>query len=283
MSVHTMRAVSDAMHAKPRVIALHCSGSSGRQWRQLAEGLGDRFSLVAPDLYGCGMRGDWSGERAFTLADEAALTVACIDAEGAPVHLVGHSQGGAVALRAACLRPTRIASLTLYEPTVFHVLKSMGAHGLAALGEIRTLAADIDRGVVSGAYRAAAQRFVDYWSGEGAWAALRPQARADMAAYAPKSSLDFHASISERTPLAAFRRLRIPTLLMCGEHAPAPTAQIVRKLATVMRSVVDREIPGAGHMGPFTHAAAVNEAIERHIMANEPRLATQEAPVRAAA
>ena len=27
------------------VIALHCSGSSGRQWRQLAEELGGRFRL----------------------------------------------------------------------------------------------------------------------------------------------------------------------------------------------------------------------------------------------
>ena len=36
-------------------------------------------------------------------------------------------------------------------------------------------------------------------------------------------------------------------------------------------------------MGPFTHAAAVNEAIMRHIAANEPRLSAREMPVRAAA
>jgi pimeloyl-ACP methyl ester carboxylesterase len=159
----------------------------------------------------------------------------------------------------------------------------MGEDGVAALAEIRELAADIERGVVGGSYRAAAQRFVDYWNGPGSFAALKPHMQADMVRYAPKSSLDFRASIGERTPLAAFRRLRIPTLLLRGDHAPAPTVVIVRKLLTVIRSVVACDVAGAGHMGPFTHAAAVNAAIMRHIAANEPRLGAREIPVRAAA
>jgi pimeloyl-ACP methyl ester carboxylesterase len=181
------------------------------------------------------------------------------------------------------MRPTRVASISLYEPTAFHVLKHMGEDGAAALAEIRKLAGDITRGVVSGAYRAAAQRFVDYWNGPGSFTALKPHMQAEMVRYAPKSSLDFRASIDERAPLAAFRRLRIPTLLLRGERAPEPTAVIVRKLLTVMRSVVVSEVAGAGHMGPFTHAAAVNEAIARHIAANEPRLDAGEMTVRAAA
>jgi len=283
MSTFAARTALDAIDHRPTVIALHCSGSSGRQWQSLGEALGDRFALVAPELYGCGTRDQWNGERAFTLAEEAATAVAVIDAERAPVHLVGHSQGGAVALRVACMRPTRVASLSLYEPTAFHVLKHMGEDGVAALAEIRELAADIDRGVASGAYRAAAQRFVDYWNGDGSFVALKPQVQADMVRYAPKSGLDFRASIDERTPLAALRRLRIPTLLLRGEHGPMSTAAIVRKLLPVMRSVVACDVADAGHMGPLTHAAAVNGAIMRHIAANEPRLDARETPVRAAA
>jgi pimeloyl-ACP methyl ester carboxylesterase len=187
-----------------------------------------------------------------------------------------------VALRAACKRPTPIASLSLYEPTAFHVLKAMGEDGAAALADIRALAADIERGVTNGAYRAAAQRFVDYWNGAGAWAGLKPEMQAELVRYAPKSCLDFRAAIGERTPLAAFRRLRIPTLLLHGQHAPAPTDLIVRKLLTAMRSVATRAIADAGHMGPLTHAAAVNAAIFRHIAANEPRFGDT-APLRAAA
>jgi pimeloyl-ACP methyl ester carboxylesterase len=283
MSTFAPRKAATSVDARQTVIAFHCSGSSGRQWQSLGEALGDRFALVAPDLYGCGTRDHWNGERALTLADEAVSALAVIDAERAPVHLVGHSQGGSVALRVACMRPTQVASISLYEPTAFHVLKHMGEDGAAALAEIRELAGDITRGVVSGAYRAAAQRFVDYWNGPGSFAALKPHIQAEMVRYAPKSSLDFRASIDQRAPLAAFRRLRIPTLLLRGEHAPVPTAVIVRKLLTVMRSVVVSEVAGAGHMGPLTHAAAVNEAIMRHIAANETRPSAGEMPVRAAA
>ena len=98
-------------------------------------------ALVAPEHYGCDSAGPWSGEHAFTLADEAARTIEIIDRSDGKVHLVGHSYGGGVALRAAVERPSRIASLTLYEPSAFHLLKTMGARGAAALAEILAIAA----------------------------------------------------------------------------------------------------------------------------------------------
>ena len=117
------------------VIALHCSGAGAGQWRQLGEALAPRHELVAPEHYGCDSTGPWSGEHAFTLADEAARTIEIIDRSDGKVHLVGHSYGGGVALRAAVERPDRIASLTLYEPSAFHLLRAMGARaGCRACG-----------------------------------------------------------------------------------------------------------------------------------------------------
>ena len=93
--------------AKPRelVIALHCSGSGSSQWRRLADLLGDDCELLAPEHYGCESAGPWTGEHPFTLADEAARTIALIDATDRKVHLVGHSYGGGVALHVALARP----------------------------------------------------------------------------------------------------------------------------------------------------------------------------------
>ena len=62
------------------MIALHCSGSGAAQWRKLGEALGSRHAFVVPEHYGCDSTGAWSGERAFTLADEAARTIGIIDA-----------------------------------------------------------------------------------------------------------------------------------------------------------------------------------------------------------
>jgi len=94
------------------VIALHCSGSGASQWRRLGEELGGDYELVAPEHYGCESIGAWTGEHTFTLADEAARTLALIDRCDRPVHLVGHSYGGGLALHIALKRPNRIASLT---------------------------------------------------------------------------------------------------------------------------------------------------------------------------
>jgi pimeloyl-ACP methyl ester carboxylesterase len=273
--------------AKPTVIALHCSGASGRAWRQLGQTLGNRFSLIAPDLIGNGTTGPWNGERAFTLADEAALAVKIIDAAERPVHLVGHSYGGGVALRAARERPRRVASLTLYEPTAFHVLKTLGADGRMALDEIRNIAGDLDRNVLSGAYRAAARQFVDYWAGEGSWAALRAEAQAELVRYVPKSCLDFRALIGERTPLAAYRRFNFPILLLQGERASEPVRLIARQLVKAMRFASFRIVYGAGHMGPFSHPEVVSAMMTDYIAHAEPHLDAAEndlaAPVRSAA
>jgi pimeloyl-ACP methyl ester carboxylesterase len=247
------------------VVALHCSGAGAWQWRQLGDTLGSCHELVAPEHYGCDSSGPWSGEHAFTLADEAATTIEMIDCSDCKVHLVGHSYGGAVALRAAVERPHSIASLTLYEPSAFHLLKAMGDRGAFAFAEILAINAKTSAGVISGDYRGAATAFVDYWGGPGAWAALRPSVQAALTRWAPKAPLDFRAAIDEPTPASAYADLRFPVLIMRGEHAPAPMRLIAETLPTFMPAARLAVIAGAGHMGPLTHAAEVNAAIAHHI------------------
>src|SRR5215204_4124268 len=90
--------------SKRCVIALHCSLGSGRQWARLAEELGEDYRVIAPDLSGYG------GNRArpllpMTLADEVAQLGDQIDQAAGPIHLIGHSYGGAVAFKMATTWP----------------------------------------------------------------------------------------------------------------------------------------------------------------------------------
>jgi pimeloyl-ACP methyl ester carboxylesterase len=266
--VMRMQHCGPAIAGATPVIALHCSGAGAGQWRPLAEALGPGYRLAAPEHYGCEGTGPWSGAHAFSLADEAARTFELIDRSERKVHLIGHSYGGGVALHVALARPDRIASLTLYEPSAFHLLKAIGDRGAAAFAEIAALARTTAEGVIAGDYRGAAVAFVDYWSGAGAWAALRPSVQAALIRWMPKAPLDFRALMEEPTLLAAYADLRMPVLIMRGEHAPRPTraiAELLPALSPARLAVVQ----GAGHMGPLTHAGAVNALIAAHVGAAE--------------
>jgi pimeloyl-ACP methyl ester carboxylesterase len=251
------------------VIALHCSGSGAGQWRQLGETLGPAYTLFAPEHYGCERTGPWTGTHAFTLADEAARTIDLIDRSLSKVHLVGHSYGGGVALHVALARPARIASLVLYEPSTFHLLKVIGDSGATAFTEIAKIRRTTAKGVITGDYASAAAAFVNYWGGTGAWAALRPTVQTALIRWVPKAPLDFRALIEEPTPLAAYSNLRMPVLVMRGERAPLPTRTIAEMLPLVAPQARLVVIDGAGHMGPFTHGSVVSELIAAHIGAAE--------------
>jgi pimeloyl-ACP methyl ester carboxylesterase len=260
-----------AIPTQTNVVALHCSGAGAGQWKKLAAALGPRYAVDAPEHYGCDSIGHWTGEHAFSLADEAQRTIDLIDRCTGKIHLVGHSYGGGLALHVALARPDRIASLSLYEPSAFHMLKAFGAAGCEAFAEITAVSTKTGSGIVSGDYKSAAAAFIDYWCGAGAFASLRPAVQSSLIRWIPKAALDFRALIEEGTPLAAYATFDFPVLVMRGEHAPAPTRQIADMLPGLLADARTVVIDGAGHMGPMTHAEAVATEIARHIrQAEEP-------------
>jgi pimeloyl-ACP methyl ester carboxylesterase len=247
------------------VIALHCSGSGASQWTHLADTLGDGYELLAPEHYGNESAGAWGGDHAFTLADEAERTLGVIQRETGKVHLVGHSYGGGVALTAALAAPERIASLVLYEPSAFHLLQLMGSAGADAFAEIAGVARLISYGVITGDYRGAMERFVDYWSTPGSFRRMRPEVQDRLIAWAPKAPLDFHALIDNPLSEDAYATLDVPTLILCGEHAPRPTRTIAYRLAELLLQGRVRVVAGAGHLGPITHPDVVSPLMVQHI------------------
>lgn len=240
------------------VVALHCSGADGGQWRKLGERTGPAYRVVAPDLVAavpCRME--------FRLRDEAGPLIDLIDAQPRPVHLIGHSYGGGVALAIAAARPEKVASLVLYEPSAFHILSELDSAAAEAT-EIARLAAAVADAVAHGTLDRAAETFVDYWNGPRSWRTLKPEVRNRLAVWSPNAVRHFTALLAERTTLREYKAIGCPVLLLRGESSPAPSRRIVEELARYLPKAEVDVIVGAGHMGPITHAAVVNDRIVRH-------------------
>jgi pimeloyl-ACP methyl ester carboxylesterase len=247
------------------VVLLHSTGASSGQWRRLAAELGDRFRVIAPDLCGYGGSGPWQGEGEISLAAEAARVAALIEHLGSPVHLVGHSFGGAVALRLAQDRPELLKSLVAIEPVAFHLLRAGDAIDAQAFDEISRVAAGVASALASGDFQGGFGRFVDYWSGEGAWAVVPADKRGAMAQRLGKVALDFWSALNDPARLGDLADLDVPTLVIRGGASPLPVRRIAWHLGRTLPQARLETIEDAGHMAPLTHAADVNALVARHL------------------
>src|SRR5512138_1042826 len=115
----------------PGVVCLHANASTSGQWRGLMDrltdsrgALGPRYRVLAPDLYDSGKGLRWPSDSVIRLRDEAAMIEPVMTRAGAPLALVGHSYGGAVALLAALMRPERVRAIALFEPTLFSLIEA---------------------------------------------------------------------------------------------------------------------------------------------------------------
>ena len=248
------------------VLLLHSSAGSSAQWRTLTEILQARWRVLAPDLHGYGQTGQRPGPASPGLADAAALADAILADSAERIHLVGHSYGGAVALRFAVDRPERVLSLTLIEPVAFHLLRGApGAGDDELFHEVAVLAAGVTQAAAAGDGGRGMARFIDYWNSAGAWMRMRADAQSALALQTPRVARDFCATMTDRTRLEALRGIAVPTLILRGSASPRPTRRIAALVAQGLPNARLQTIEGAGHMLPLTHHEAVNAAIAEHL------------------
>ena len=247
------------------VILLHCSGSTGAQWRSLAAKLAGRYRVITPDLIGYGASAPWAGRAEFCLAQEAAAIRSLIGLLEEPVHLVGHSYGGAVALHIARTRPELLRSLTLIEPSAFHLLRGGDEFDIAALREISEVAAYAKTTLANGDYLRAFGRFVDYWSGTGTWAAMSSEKRGTFAPQLNKVALDFHALLHEPAGIEHVKGIDLPTLIVQGGCTTLPSRCVCKRLREALPAAQYSVVQGAGHMLPVTHRDEVNRLVAAYL------------------
>ena len=237
------------------VIMLHSSMSTKEQWGKLAASMCDDYLAIAIDLSGYGAAEFPRSGPLFSLEEEAARIDSLVThlVGQQKIHLIGHSYGGATALRLAYANQQRILSLSLYEPVAFHLL---GADD-PEREKVIALAHKVESFSNRQEYSKATQVFVDFWSGEGTYLKLNKARRALLDPFIPKVTLDFQAGITDQLTVTDYQKLDVPACLVAGRQSPLPTQIISTILARTLPRNEFHWIDG-GHMAPLSHASIVN-------------------------
>jgi 3-oxoadipate enol-lactonase len=234
------------------LVLLHPLALSGQLWQPLAEALADEFSVFAPDQRGCGGT-SWDGGP-FTLEDMADDLAQALDALAVgPVHLLGMSMGGGVAMSFAARHPDRVRSLTLADTTAWY-----GPDAVGAWAERAEKAVSVPR-------EKQMTFQVDRWFSEPFVAGHPADVDRVVRIFV---ATDSQAHAAACVAMGAFdARDRLPsitarTLVMVGEHDYATPPDMARTLAEGVPGAQLRVLPGLRHMSLIERpelAAAIRE------------------------
>lgn len=285
--VRTTPATRDG--AEPALF-VHGLGGSAVNWTDYAGLLRDELAIEAIDLPGFGRSGpaaddDYSVEaHAQTVIDHLELS-----ARG-PVHLVGNSMGGAIALIVAAKRPDLVRTLTVISPAVpdlklrVHVLKSdwrmalliLPILGMMALRKLGATPVEARvRGTIALCFadpsRFPKQRF-DEAVAEASARAGRPWVERAMLLSA--RGLVRSQFLNGRAGWAAMRTITAPTLVVWGEQDRLVASDLAPFVAAAIPHARLLVLDDIGHVAmmedPQTTARATLALVEDEKSAVQP-------------
>jgi pimeloyl-ACP methyl ester carboxylesterase len=101
------------------VLCVHGMTGAATNWTDLMAELAADFDCLALDLPGSGHSPPPARRSGYSLKALAGTVSSLIETLGAaPVHLIGNSMGGAIAIRVAAARPDLVSTLTLVSPVL---------------------------------------------------------------------------------------------------------------------------------------------------------------------
>jgi len=240
------------------------SCSTGAAWRPIISQWENGFRCVTTSLLGYGGTAERRTTFDTDIAREAEILEAVVRRAACPVHLVGHSFGGLVALAVALRNQVPLLSLVVIEPPTMELLRDIGEY--EHYGAFRAMT-----GAYFAAFRAGEREaigsMIDFYGGAGAFAAWPQRARSYAVETTAVNIVDWASALAFQLTAAALATIDVPTLVLRG-GASHPAMQRANELVgqcMARASVVT--IAGAAHFMITTHAKEVAWEIARQVTA----------------
>jgi pimeloyl-ACP methyl ester carboxylesterase len=247
----------------PAIVFLHSSLSSSKQWRRLAAQLSETFTCINIDLLGYGNAEVVDNASNYNFNAETARIKNIVQSivPNEKFHLVGHSCGGAIALKLAVEDHENILSMTLFEPVAFHLLSnSQDNHHNSLARNVE----GFSESIANINNQEGAETFVDFWNGKGFYSSLPRKVQSTMAKDIEKVKLDFIGILHEKYNFEALRCIQCPCLIMLGKYSQEVSQVLSRAITDILSFVEFKEVK-SGHMAPISHPNLVEPTISLFI------------------
>lgn len=238
-------AYSDTGSGSETVILLHCSGSSHRIFKHIIESLSEQFRVLAPDLAGYGASEAWSENESFHYQYDIDLVQRLIALCRTPVHIIGYSYGGLLALEVApgC---DALRSMLLMEPAALQILRESDHSRLDR--EVETVGARVVKSAKARQMRRAAATYMSYWGGYWRWLLMSRDAKNRVQNTVHKAAMEFESVFSEASHLDYYRKVSCPVMLVGGNQTRDAAKAIIQILEQTLPKVETRWLKGASHL-----------------------------------
>ncbi len=250
----------------PTLVLVPGSCSTGLAWRPVIKALAGRFRCVTTSLLGYGQ----TAERRLEDNPSVELEVEILErvigkaSADADVHLVGHSFGGAIALLVAMRKRVPIASLTVLEAPVPSILRHCGEN--AHYRAFREMTDAYFAGWRSGD-REAIRTMIDFYGGEGTYAAWPERVRAYAVETTPVNMLDWTCAYDQPLSPEMLAAIEVPVSVAVGARSHPAICRANGLVAVSIEGATFKTVAGAAHFMISTHPAHVAELIEASVRA----------------
>jgi pimeloyl-ACP methyl ester carboxylesterase len=246
----------------PAVVFVPGSCSTGAAWRPILGELGNGVRAVTTSLLGYGGTAERRTLRDADISREAEILEAVIRRAAAPVHLVGHSFGGAAAIAVALRRRVPLLSLVFIEAPVPELLRHAGEHRhYRAFREMTEGYFDAFRAGET----AAIELMIDFYGGAGTFSAWPERIRRYAVDTTPVNILDWASAYDFQLTPGCLANIDVPALVLRGGASHPAMRRASELLSRCMANASLATIAGAAHFMISTHAEEVAGVIARHL------------------